>query len=281
MKKAILLATIGLGLWACEEIPDCAYNESCAQELPNLSKADFSNEPYTVMTMPNRDKLEGYFQVYRVESPYRYPEGTIVVDTPKRVLYLIEEQGLARRYPIAVGKEGSQFEGQAQVGRMVKWPLWYPTQDMKNRNPNLPDVVKGGAQNPLGARAIYLYDGGRDTLYRIHGNNEPRSIGREASSGCIRMYNEDVIDLYSRVDKNTNVVVIGAGGAEEEHIGNDVEPVEERPLSTWEEMFYSFRNGSSTTAKPAPQNEPEAEVQSEGFDLVNWLQSNAPEETVE
>lgn len=264
MRKILALICVGFGLWACEEIPKCAYDESCVQKLPDLSNADFSKEPYQVLTMKDRASLPEYYQIYQVQSPYRYPEGTIVVDTPNRVLYLIEEKGLARRYPIAVGKEGYQFEGQASVGRMVKWPLWYPTPDMVEKNPNLPEVVKGGSDNPLGARAIYLYDGGKDTLYRIHGNNEPRSIGHQASSGCIRMYNEDVIDLYNRVDKGTKVVVIGMDapeGVKVDHIGKREELVEERELTTGEEFFYSLRaardNGDATEedAKTEPASE--------------------------
>ncbi len=203
MKRLLLASLLGISLLACEEVPKCAYGNECLQELPNQSKSSFKGEPHRVLTMPNREELPGFYQIYQVQSPYLYPEGTLVIDTPKRVLYLIGEQGLARRYPIAVGKEGYQFEGQAEVGRKVKWPLWYPNPDMRKKDPNLHDVVKGGAKNPLGARAIYLYDGGRDTLYRIHGNNDPRSIGHQASSGCIRMYNEDVIDLYNRVSKGT------------------------------------------------------------------------------
>lgn len=247
MRKFYLLGAVSLALLACDDIaniPDCAFDDNCTQVLPNQSDADFSSEPHKVLTMKNRASLNDYYQIYQVQSPYLYPEGTVVVDTPNRVLYLIESQGLARRYPIAVGKEGYQFEGQAQVGRMVKWPLWYPTPDMIEKNPNLPDVVEGGEENPLGARAIYLYDGGRDTLYRIHGNNQPTSIGRQASSGCIRMYNEDVIDLYQRVDKGTKVVVIGLHDnpeAEIDVIGENEEPIEERELSTWEKLFYDFK----------------------------------------
>ncbi len=243
----LALCAFGFG---CEEIPDCTYKDECTQVLPNKSGESFEKEAHTVMTMKGRDELPGYFQIYQVKSPYRYPAGTIVVDTPHRVLYLMEEQGLARRYPIAVGKEGYQFEGQAQVGRKVKWPLWYPTPDMREKNPSLPDYYEGGEDNPLGARAIYLYDHGRDTLYRIHGNNEPRSIGHQASSGCIRMYNEDVIDLYERVKIDTPVVVIGMDNVPEDVkvdvIGGGEAIVEERELTPMEKFLEGV---SSSAAK--------------------------------
>ncbi len=285
MRKFLALAVMGSLVLACEEIPDCAYDDSCNQILPNTSNSDFSSEPYRVLTMKNRGELNEYYQVSQVQSPYLYPAGTIVVDTPNRLLYLIEEKGLARRYPIAVGKEGYQFQGQAQVGRKVKWPLWRPTPDMFEKNPNLPEVVEGGAKNPLGSRAIYLYDGGRDTLYRIHGNNEPRSIGHQASSGCIRMYNEDVIDLYDRVNLGTNVVVVGLKnvpeGVEVDIIGKNEEPLKERELSNWEQLFYNFKSqGASdeTASDKANEGVEELEVAKktgEEFDLAAWFQQNS------
>lgn len=268
--KYLSFATLALAILSCqsENIPDCALGDSCEERLPNLSNEDFSGERFRVLTMDNRDELDDYFQIYQVQSPYRYPAGTIVVDTPNRVLYLMEEQGLARRYPIAVGREGYQFEGNALVGRMTTWPLWYPTPDMREANPNLPDFYEGGSDNPLGARAIYLYSGGRDTLYRIHGNNDPRSIGHEASSGCIRMYNEDVIDLYERVEIGSNVVVIGDDNVpddvEVDHIGTDEERVEEEQLTEWEEFMLNFQRGLPSLGSADAGDEGEDAGEAEG-----------------
>ena len=138
--------------------------------------------------------------------------GTIVVDTNNRYLYLVEPGGRAMRYGIGVGKEGLAWGGSATVGRKAAWPSWTPTADMIEREPerNLPwkNGMPGGADNPLGPRAMYLYDGGRDTMFRIHGTTEPHTIGKAVSSGCIRMFNQDVIDLYNRVPVGTRVVVL-------------------------------------------------------------------------
>lgn len=137
--------------------------------------------------------------------------GTIVVDPRDRFLYLVMENGKALRYGVGVGKEGLEFTGKARIGRKATWPHWTPTPNMIRREPNRygkwAGGMEGGATNPLGARALYLHKGGKDTLFRIHGTNEPDTIGHAVSSGCIRMLNQDVIDLYSRVPVGANVVV--------------------------------------------------------------------------
>jgi lipoprotein-anchoring transpeptidase ErfK/SrfK len=138
--------------------------------------------------------------------------GTIVVDTNNRYLYLVQPNGSALRYGIGVGKAGLAFSGSAVIGRKAEWPTWTPTSDMIQREPerNLPwkNGMPGGLGNPLGPRALYLYDNGRDTMFRIHGTTEPQTIGKAVSSGCIRMFNQDVIDLYQRVPAGTQVVVL-------------------------------------------------------------------------
>jgi lipoprotein-anchoring transpeptidase ErfK/SrfK len=137
--------------------------------------------------------------------------GTIVIDPRDRFLYLVMENGKALRYGVGVGKEGLEFTGKARIGRKATWPHWTPTPNMIRREPNRygkwAGGMEGGASNPLGARALYLHKGGKDTLFRIHGTNEPDTIGHAVSSGCIRMLNQDVIDLYSRVPVGANVVV--------------------------------------------------------------------------
>lgn len=129
--------------------------------------------------------------------------GTVLIDTDARFLYLVEAGGTARRYGIGVGKPGFEWAGTHRVTRKAEWPDWRPPPEMIARNPKLPKYMAGGPRNPLGARALYL----GSTLYRIHGSNEPWSIGRAVSSGCIRMRNEDVTDLYDRVPVGATVIV--------------------------------------------------------------------------
>jgi len=141
-----------------------------------------------------------------------YGRGTIVVDTKNYFLYLVEGGGTARRYGVGVGKAGLAFKGTAVIKRKAKWPSWTPTANMIRRSPGkykrFAGGVPGGINNPLGARALYLYKGKRDTYYRIHGTTQPSSIGRSVSNGCIRMINAHVVDLYERVPMGTNVVVL-------------------------------------------------------------------------
>ena len=136
--------------------------------------------------------------------------GTIVVDAKRRLLYLVQSNGMAMRYGIAVGKEGFGWTGSATLQWKQKWPTWTPPPEMIERKPELKkyaDGLKGSNENPLGARAMYLFKDGRDTMYRIHGTTKPFSIGKAASSGCFRMINQDVIDLYSRVGRKNLVHV--------------------------------------------------------------------------
>ena len=155
----------------------------------------------------------------RTEVAYVTQEapGTIVVDPHAHYLYLVEPNGRARRYGVAVGKQGFSWSGSAIIKTKQEWPDWYPPKEMVERHPELkPQLdklqsgqgVPGGYRNPLGARAMYLWQGNKDTYFRIHGTLEPHSIGTNASSGCIRMINQDAIDLYSRVSEGTKVVVL-------------------------------------------------------------------------
>lgn len=130
--------------------------------------------------------------------------GTILIDTNNRFLYLVEGKGIARRYGVGVGRPGFTWAGAHKITRKAEWPDWYPPSEMRQRQPNLPQMMPGGPKNPLGARAMYL----GSTLYRIHGTAEPWTIGHAVSSGCIRMRNEDVTDLYSRVKVGARVIVI-------------------------------------------------------------------------
>ncbi len=141
--------------------------------------------------------------------------GTIIIDTDKKFLYLVTSANRATRYGVGVGREGFGWNGRVKIGRKQEWPSWTPPPAMRARERAkgniLPVSMKGGINNPLGARAMYLYNGSADTLYRIHGTNEPWTIGLNMSSGCIRMVNKDVEDLYRRAKVGTKVVVIGPG----------------------------------------------------------------------
>lgn len=139
------------------------------------------------------------------------PVGTIIVDTRDRFLYLVMENGRAMRYGVGVGRQGLSWSGRATIQMKREWPRWTPTQNMMARDPELvqwADGMEPGLTNPLGARALYLFENGRDTLYRLHGTHEPWSIGQAMSSGCIRLFHHDIIDLYERTPIGTRVVVL-------------------------------------------------------------------------
>ncbi|MEM7067971.1 MAG: L,D-transpeptidase [Pseudomonadota bacterium] len=148
----------------------------------------------------------------RVRYSRKFKRGTIVVDPHNRFLYLIEGGGKARRYGVGVGRAALAWSGTAKIKRKAEWPSWTPTQNMIRREPKkyakYAGGVPGGPSNPLGARALYLYKGNRDTMYRIHGTTQPWSIGTASSNGCIRMINDHVIDLYNRIPLGTTVVVL-------------------------------------------------------------------------
>jgi lipoprotein-anchoring transpeptidase ErfK/SrfK len=171
----------------------------------NLSPRDrklLANAPY-VRVQPPPGYERSIVQYHRKEAP-----GSIVIDTDARYLYLVLKDNQAIRYGVAVGEEALSWYGIAKVGRKEEWPSWTPTADIKRRLGNIPDFMEGGPHNPMGARGLYLYAGGKDTLFRIHGTNQPEHIGQAVSSGCIRMTNEDIIDLYSRVKAGAIVVVL-------------------------------------------------------------------------
>jgi lipoprotein-anchoring transpeptidase ErfK/SrfK len=152
-----------------------------------------------------------------VQYATREARGSIVVDPPEHYLYFVQEGGRALRYGVGVGSEGFGWSGVSRVHSKQEWPNWYPTKEILERRPELRPAMRelqsgpgvpGGYDNPLGARALYLWQENKDTLYRIHGTNEPWTIGKNVSSGCIRMINEDVIDLYDRTPVGTKVVVL-------------------------------------------------------------------------
>jgi lipoprotein-anchoring transpeptidase ErfK/SrfK len=156
-------------------------------------------------------EVDPRFLRQEVDFPASHPVGSIVVDPGERYLYYVQSRGRAIRYGVGVGRAGYQFKGSATVGRKAVWPRWTPTPNMIADNPEKNGPWAGGMEpgldNPLGARALYLYAGGRDTMYRIHGTNEPSSIGENVSSGCVRMFNQDVIDLHDRAPIGAQVIV--------------------------------------------------------------------------
>jgi lipoprotein-anchoring transpeptidase ErfK/SrfK len=161
-------------------------------------------DPQQYASQPSHPAFDPKFEKQLVEYHGKEKAGTIVVDTPNKFLFLVQGNGRALRYGIGVGRPGFAWSGVKQISAKREWPDWTPPAEMLARRPDLPRHMEGGPENPLGARAMYL----GSSLYRIHGSNEPWTIGTNVSSGCIRMRNEDVIDLYSRVNVGARVVVI-------------------------------------------------------------------------
>lgn len=173
--------------------------EPVAQAPVQLASAGSQQAAATV-----RRQVAPQFLPAVVDYTGPHKPGTIIIDTNARYLYLVEQNGVARRYGVGVGKPGFEWAGTHKITRKAEWPDWRPPAEMRKRRPGLPTYMAGGPNNPLGARAMYL----GSTLYRIHGSNEPWSIGQAVSSGCIRMRNEDVTDLYERVGVGTKVIVM-------------------------------------------------------------------------
>jgi lipoprotein-anchoring transpeptidase ErfK/SrfK len=196
---SIPLILSGFLLGACVQTPRDTWADAA---LPPRDRAVLANAPYRPVTLPVE------YQRTLIEFDRKEAPGSIVIDTDARYLYYVLAGGKALRYGVAVGEEALSWYGIARVGRKQEWPSWTPTPEIRRRLAHVPDFMEGGPQNPMGARALYLYQGKKDTLFRIHGTNQPENIGRAASSGCIRMTNEDVIELYDRVKVGTIVVVL-------------------------------------------------------------------------
>ena len=193
LSSALLGALAGtLALAGCNfrGVPDPALSSRDAEYMALVPKAEED---------PN-------FARYLVDDPTREAPGTIVVDTKDRHLFFVLPQGKAIRYGVSVGNEAFGWTGTARIARKSEWPGWTPPPEMKKRWPHV-HAMEGGPANPLGARALYLFEGNRDTLYRIHGTNEPEKIGQAVSSGCIRMRNIDVVDLHNRTAVGARVIV--------------------------------------------------------------------------
>ena len=221
--RSIALAAIaGLTLAACTEMPVDSGTAGQAvtadgQVLPTISSKtasmyrEFDDGQFIV---PEISRLYLSEERKRQYVPYYspYPEGTIIVDPWDYKLYLISGPNEAMRYTVGVGKAGYGLAGTATINRKQEWPYWTPTANMLRREPDkyrpVAGGVEGGLENPLGARALYLYRGGRDTLYRIHGTPYPWTVGGNESGGCIRMFNQDVMHLYANVGTGTKVIIL-------------------------------------------------------------------------
>jgi len=174
---------------------------------PSRGQSQYQNgpaEPAYGQNEAGDQAIDPRFLKQEVAYDGKEPAGTIIINTPEHLLYLVESGGKALRYGVGVGRPGFTWAGVHNITNKREWPDWTPPDDMLKRRPDLPRHMAGGPENPLGARAMYI----GSTLYRIHGSNEPWTIGTDVSSGCIRMRNEDVIDLYGRVKVGAKVVVI-------------------------------------------------------------------------
>lgn len=195
--QPVRVANSGLGGGFIEAMIGSGPRYNAPAATPIVRQANYSPRHLQRTLDPN---------FLRAEVAYAGAEqpGTVVIDTPNKFMYLVQPEGRAIRYGIGVGRPGFEWSGVKTISRKAEWPSWTPPAEMLLRRPDLPRFMEGGINNPLGARALYL----GSSLYRIHGTNEPWTIGGNVSSGCIRMMNQDVIDLYGRVGVGTKVVVL-------------------------------------------------------------------------
>jgi lipoprotein-anchoring transpeptidase ErfK/SrfK len=200
--RAVAILCLGLLAGGCMQ---STLEPASNAAFTDRDKKLLASAPYEQATIPEP------YRRHVVDYHRKETAGTIVVDSDARYLYYVLPQGKAIRYGVTVGEDALAFSGVARVGRKEEWPSWTPTTDIKKRLGNIPSYVAGGPHNPMGARALYIYEGSRDTLYRVHGTNQPEYIGHAISSGCIRLTNEDVIDLYNRVKPGSPVVVLAPG----------------------------------------------------------------------
>ena len=199
--------TIRLGLFARAAL--AAAIMAAAAALPGAFASAAPQEDMNIQDQPGyqptpeEEQLTGAYEKQEVFFRTNEAPGTIIIDTKSRFLYLVQPDNRALRYGIGVGRDGFQWSGLQKISRKQEWPDWRPPPEMIERQPYLPRFMAGGPGNPLGARAMYL----GATIYRIHGTNQPQTIGHAISSGCFRLVNEDVIDLYNRVPVGTKVIV--------------------------------------------------------------------------
>ena len=207
------------GLWP--NVAHCAVGKLSKAALTYFAGTGEDNG--YVYRRTNWKKIDRQWRRQLVEYQSPEPQGTVVVDTDHHFLYVIFENQTALRYGVGVGRDGFRWFGRARIDRKALWPRWVPPPEMRQRQPDLPEYMDAGPDNPLGPRAMYLYRGGQDLGYRLHGTLEPWSIGSNVSSGCIRMFSEDIIDLYQRCPLGTRVLVLKHLGAP---VINEAAPVD-------------------------------------------------------
>jgi lipoprotein-anchoring transpeptidase ErfK/SrfK len=201
-RALLLVGLLGFVLGGCMQ---STLDPSSGASFTQRDRELLAHPPYAQASIPDT------YRRHIVDYTRREAPGTVLVDTDERYLYYVLPGRKAIRYGVAVGEEAQAWSGVATVGRRAEWPDWIPTPEIQARLGPYPARVPGGPANPLGARALYLYERNKDTLYRIHGTNQPEYIGHAVSSGCIRMTNEDVIDLFDRVKQGATVVVLAPG----------------------------------------------------------------------
>ena len=210
MRLASLMLALGLGLAACAPTPPTTKAPADQGVYGARTDTGPNGEPIEIKAVKTAYLNE---RTMRTTVPYNGPDapGSIVVDPYARILYYVQAGGMAERYGVAVGAAGKNFAGNGTIARKAAWPSWTPTQNMVSSQPelygSLKGGMKGGPDNPLGSRALYLYQGGRDTYYRIHGTLDPSSIGKATSAGCIRLFNQDIMDLFDEIPNGTRVKV--------------------------------------------------------------------------
>ena len=219
LRRPALLAAACVGLAACNTTPPVG-------PIVTALRSDDGGSTRSIQADGARENtgLDPKYVRQRVRYVTSQPPGTIVVDPDAKFLYLVQEGGYALRYGVGVGREGFGWSGTATIQRKAEWPTWTPPAEMIKRQPELKRYAKGmpgGPDNPLGARALYLYQNGKDTLYRLHGTNEPATIGTNVSSGCVRLLNKDIRDLFSRVPNGAKVVVLPNGDGAQSALQED------------------------------------------------------------
>ncbi|KAA2242180.1 L,D-transpeptidase [Salinarimonas soli] len=210
-RRILIAALLGAPVAACNTVQQAQTAVTAEDDLSGWYTGEVIPDSPHPIPKVDRTRLRPEFNRQVVAYDGGEAPGSIVVDIDRRFLYLVQPEGKALRYGVGVGRQGFSWRGVATVGRKSVWPAWSPTTTMVSLNRTLPRFMEGGIGNPLGARALYLYQGGRDILFRIHGTNEPWSIGEAVSSGCVRMLNEDVRDLHDRVPVGTTVYVKRGG----------------------------------------------------------------------
>lgn len=212
-RRAFLLGSASL---AATALAGCATTGRPVPEEPVFSNyyvQMYAAQPYDKFPIPAVDLRQLKPTHFRTEvrDPTGERPGTIVVSTAERYLYLVQENGMAIRYGVGIGRDGFTWSGRGDIARKAAWPTWTPPAEMIARQPEIEPYrngMPGGLDNPLGARALYIFKNGRDTIYRLHGTNDPRTIGEAVSSGCVRLINQDIIDLYGRVPVGTPILVM-------------------------------------------------------------------------